>query len=105
MAAKADAPAAAHGTTTPPIPAGGAVAAAPSKKGGAIKQWIPAIAALLLAPVLSYAVAEYVLLPRMVKKLSAVKVGETAEEHESPAAEGKEEGKGHGEKGKEGKET
>lgn len=105
MAAKADAPAAAHGTTTPPIPAGGAVPAAPAKKGGAIKQWIPAIAALILAPALSFAVAEYVLLPRMVKKLSAVKVGETAEEHEAPAAEGKEEGKGHGEKGKEGKES
>lgn len=104
MAAKADAPAAAHGTTTPPIPAGGAAAAAPAKKGGAIKQWIPAIAALILAPALSFAVAEYVLLPRMAKKLASVKVGETAEEHEAPAAEGKEEGKGHGEKGKEGKE-
>jgi len=105
MAAKADAPAAAHGTTTPPIPAGGAAAAAPAKKGGAIKQWIPAIAALILAPALSFAVAEFVLLPRMAKKLASVKVGETAEEHEAPAAEGKEEGKGHGEKGKEGKES
>lgn len=105
MAAKADAPAAAHGTTTPPIPAGGAAAAAPAKKGGAIKQWIPAIAALILAPALSFAVAEYVLLPRMAKKLASVKVGETAEEHETPATEAKEEGKGHGEKGKEGKES
>ena len=105
MAAKADAPAAAHGTTTPPIPAGGAAAAAPAKKGGAIKQWIPAIAALIFAPALSFAVAEFVLLPRMAKKLASVKVGETAEEHEAPAAEGKEEGKGHGEKGKEGKES
>src|SRR3982750_1602096 len=104
MSAKADAPAAPHGTTTPPIPAGGAAAAAPAKKGGAIKQWIPAIAALILAPALSFAVAEFVLLPRMAKKLASVKVGETAEEHEAPAAEGKEEGKGHGEKGKEGKE-
>ncbi len=104
MAAKADAPAAAapaaHGTTTPPIPAAGAVA--PAKKGGAIKQWIPALAAVILAPALSFAVAEYVLLPRMAKKLASVKVGEAAEEHEAPAAEAKEEGKGHGEKGKEG---
>jgi len=108
MAAKADAPAAAHGTTTPPIPAGGAAAAAPAKKGGAIKQWIPAIAALILAPALSFAVAEFVLLPRMAKKLASVKVGETAEEHEAPAAEAKAEGGhggGHGEKGKEGKES
>jgi len=106
MAAKADAPAAAHGTTTPPIPAAGAPAAAPAKKGGALKQWIPAIAALVLAPALSFAVAEYVLLPRMTKKLATVKVGEAAEEHEAPAAEAKEEGHGggHGEKGKEGKE-
>jgi flagellar FliL protein len=100
MAAKADAPApAAHGTTTPPMPAAGA--AAPAKKGGAIKQWIPALAAVILAPALSFAVAEYVLLPRMAKKLASVKVGETAEEHETPATEPKEEGKGKGEKGKE----
>jgi flagellar FliL protein len=106
MAAKADAPAApaAHGTTTPPMAAGGA-AAAPAKKGGAIKQWIPALAAVILAPALSFAVAEYVLLPRMAKKLASVKVGEAAEEHETPAAEAKEEGKGKGEKGKEGKEA
>ena len=96
MAAKADAHPAPSSTTTPAVPV-----AAPAKKGGALTQWIPLIAAVVLAPALSWAVAEYVLLPRMQKKLSAVKVGETAEEHAAPAAEAKEEGKG--EKG--GKET
>lgn len=96
MAAKADAPAASS-TTTPPVPV---AAAATAKKGGALAQWIPLIAAIVLAPVLSWAVSEFVLLPRMVKKLGSVKVGEAAEEHAAPAAEAKSEGKG-GEKGKE----
>jgi flagellar FliL protein len=97
MAAKADAPAAASSTTTPPVQV---AAAATVKKSGALAQWIPLIAAIVLAPVLSWAVSEFVLLPRMVKKLGSVKVGETAEEHAAPAAEAKSEGKG-GEKGKE----
>lgn len=98
MAAKADAPAAASSTTTPAVPI---PAAAPAKKGGALAQWIPLIAAIVLAPALSWAVSEYVLLPRMVKKLATVKVGSEApaEEH-APAAEVKEGAKG--EKGKEG---
>ena len=101
MAAKADAPAAASSTTTPPV---AVAAAAPAKKGGVMAQWIPLIAAVVLAPVLSWAVAEFVLLPRMQKKLASVKVGEAAEEHAAPAAEAKESGGhggGHGEKGKE----
>jgi len=98
MAAKADAPSAASSTTTPAVPI---PAAAPAKKGGALAQWIPLIAAIVLAPALSWAVSEYVLLPRMVKKLATVKVGSEApaEEH-APAAEAKEGAKG--EKGKEG---
>lgn len=98
MAAKADAPAAASSTTTPAVPI---PAATPAKKGGALAQWIPLIAAIVLAPALSWAVSEYVLLPRMVKKLATVKVGSeaSAEEH-APAAEAKEGAKG--EKGKEG---
>lgn len=101
MAAKADAPAAASSTTTPAVPV--AAAAATPKKGGALAQWIPVIAAVILAPVLSWAVAEYVLLPRMEKKLAAVKAGDGAEEHAEPAQDAKGEG-GHGAKGKEGKE-
>jgi len=101
MAAKPDAHgAAAASTTTPPMPAAAAPTAA---KGGAIKQWIPVIAAVVLAPVLSWAVAEFVLLPRMTKKLAAVKAGDAPEEH-APAAEAKGEGKGEG-KGEKGKEV
>lgn len=97
MAAKSDAPAAhpPSSSTTPAIP----IAAPVVAKNGALKQWIPLIAAVVLAPALSWAVAEFVLLPRMQKKLAAVKVGETAEEHEAPAAEAKEEKGGKGEKG------
>lgn len=103
MAAKPDAAHGASSTTTPPMPAAAAGAAAAPKKGGAMAQWIPVIAAVILAPVLSWAVAEFVLLPRMTKKLASVKVGEAVEEHAAPAAEAKAEG--HGEKGgKEGKE-
>lgn len=103
MAAKPDAAHGASSTTTPPMPAAAAGAAPAGKKGGALAQWIPVIAAVILAPVLSWAVAEFVLLPRMTKKLASVKVGEAVEEHAAPAAEAKAEG--HGEKGgKEGKE-
>ena len=87
-------------TTTPAIP----VAAVPvAPKGGALKQWIPVIAAVVLAPVLSWAVAEFVLLPRLQKKLAAVKAGDAVEEHAAPA-EGKGEAKGEGKGEKGGKE-
>ena len=97
MAAKPDAAAAAPSTTNPPMPMAAAGAAPAAKKGGAMAQWIPVIAAVVLAPVLSWAVAEYVLLPRLTKKLATVKVGEAAEEHAPAPAEAKAEG--HGEKG------
>lgn len=60
-------------------------------------QWIPVIAALVLAPVLSWAVAEFVLLPRLQSKLAAVKAGDNPEEHAAAAPEAKAEG-GHGAK-------
>ena len=98
MAAKADSPAAASSTTTPAV---AVPSATPAKKGGALAQWIPLVAAIVLAPALSWAVSEYVLLPRMVTKLATVKVGsEAPDEHAAPAAEAKDAGKG--EKGKEG---
>jgi len=98
MAAKADAPPASS-TTTPAVPV--AAASAP-RKGGALAQWIPLVVAIVLAPALCWAVAEYVLLPRMEKKLASVKVGEAADGHpeappETHGTKGKE-----GEKGKEG---
>ena len=86
MAAKPEAPPAA---TVPPAPP------APPPSKGALAQWIPVIAALVLAPVLSWAVAEFVLLPRLQSKLAAVKAGDNPEEHAAAAPEAKAEG-GHG---------
>ncbi len=100
MAAKPDAAAPPASTTTPATPVAGAAPAA--KGGGGIKALIPVIAAIVLAPVLSWAVAEFVLVPRLEKKLATVKVGEAVEEHAAPEPEAKAEGGGHG--GKEGKE-
>ena len=97
MATKAEATAtpaaAAAAAATPAAPA------APAAKRAALAQWIPVIAAILLAPVLSWVVGEFVLLPRIQKKLAAVKVGEVAEEHAAPAAEPKSEAGGKGAKG------
>jgi flagellar FliL protein len=97
MAAKADVSPAGSSTTTPAVP----VPAPAAPRGGAA-QWIPVIAAVVLAPVLSWAVAEFVLLPRMQKKLASVKAGDVAEEHAAPAAEARAEGGAKGDKGKEG---
>lgn len=92
MAAKTpEAPAAAAGTTPP-------VSAPASAKGGKLTQWLPLLLAIVVAPALSWAVAEFVLVPRMEKKLAAVKAGEPAESHAEAAPEGGGEG-GHGEKG------
>jgi flagellar FliL protein len=51
-------------------PAAPAPAAAPPPAGG-IKSWFPVIAALLLAPVATWATVEFVLVPRLQKKLAA----------------------------------
>jgi len=82
-----------------PAPAAPAAAAAPA--GGA-KAWLPIIAALLLAPVVTWAIVEFVLVPRLQKKLAApAHQAESAASTES-AGHG---GGGHGAKeGKEGKE-
>lgn len=83
--------------TTPPIaPPAPPATAAPAAKS-ALAPWLPVIAAVLLAPVLSWAVAEFVLLPRLQKKLAPPKASEAAEEH-AATPETKSEG-GHGAKG------
>jgi len=55
--------------------------------------WIPAVAAILLAPVASIAVAQFVLIPRFQKKLAVPAVAETAPAEAAaaakPAADGK----------------
>lgn len=70
--------------------------AAPAAGGGA-GAWLPIIAAVLLAPVATWATVEFVLLPRLQKKLASPSA---AAAEESPAEHG---GSGHGAKPKEGK--
>ena len=85
-----------------------APAAAPDKApekapaaGSPIKALIPALAALLLAPAASWATAEFVLLPRLQKKLAAGPVAAApAEEAPAKASHGGKAGKA--EKAKEG---
>lgn len=95
-------------------PAEAAAAPAAAKGGGGIKAFIPAIAAVVLAPAACWGVAEFVLLPKLQKKLAAVApaagapAGEGAHAEEAahepePEAKGGHGGGGHG--GKEGGEA
>jgi flagellar FliL protein len=77
------------------------VASAPAKApAGGIKAWLPVLAAVLLAPAVTWATVEFVLVPRLQKKLAATATapGEHAAEPSAhaPAA--------HGKPGKDGKE-
>jgi flagellar FliL protein len=64
--AKAETPAA---PAKPGAPA--ADPAAPAASGGGAKAWLPVIAALVLAPAATWATVEFVLVPRLQKKLAA----------------------------------
>ena len=78
-----------------PVPEKAAPAASP------LKALLPALAALVLAPAASWATAEFVLLPRLQKKLAASPVATAPAEE--PAAKPDHGGKeGKAEKGKEG---
>jgi flagellar FliL protein len=96
MAAKADAKETKE--TTPPTEKTAApvaeAAAAPSPVAALLKAWLPAFLAIVLAPAASFAVGEFVLLPRLQKKLAAPPAA-LAESPAAAPAEG-------GEKGKEG---
>jgi len=77
--------------------------AASTKKGGGLKTWLPVLAAIVVAPAATFAVAQFVLLPKLKAELAAGVEG-GAEAH-APAAKKKAEGDkkekgGHG--GKEG---
>ncbi len=93
MAAKTEAPPAAAAAA-----AAATAAPAAAAKGG-VAAWLPVVAALVLAPAATWGVVEFVMLPRLQKKLSAPATPATAAaESPAPAAEGKEGGK----EGKEG---
>src|SRR3954469_6853536 len=78
-----------------PVPVAAPVARA------SLKALLPALAALVLAPAASWATAEFVLLPRLQKKLAASPVA-TSPAEEPATKSGHEAKGGHGEKGKEG---
>ena len=58
-----------------PAPAPAAAEAAAAPKGGGIAGFIPLIIALIVAPVLSWVVFEFVMLPRMKSQLLAAAGG------------------------------
>ncbi len=90
--AKPDTPPEPKETKEPKDPA---VAPAESSGGGGIKAWLPAMAAVLLAPAASFAVAEFLLLPRLQAKLNAPPVVQTEGASETSHG-GKEPAKGKG---------
>jgi flagellar FliL protein len=71
-----------------PVAAGG--------KFAGLKAWLPVVLAVVAAPATCWAVAEYVLLPRLQQKLAAAHAGELP----AAAAPAKAADKGHGEKKK-----
>src|SRR5882757_590810 len=102
MAEKPDAKAKdkdAPGAAAAPDKSGSSPAETPAQakaKGGALKAWLPAILAIVVAPATSWAVAEFVLLPKLQAKLAAV-----AAEGEGPhAGPGDKKSSPHGEKEK-----
>jgi flagellar FliL protein len=91
----------------PAAPAKGSAEAAPAVVAvavtggkGAIASWLPVIAAVLLAPAATWATVEMLVLPRMLKKLSAPVAAAPAAAAPAAAAEG--DGAKKGEGGKEG---
>lgn len=95
MASKTEAPAATPETAD--------ATAAPKKSGGLMGTLIPLLAVVVLAPAVSWAVAQFVLIPQLRKELTAAASEAPAPEAEHAAAAheggGKEAKGGHGKKG------
>jgi flagellar FliL protein len=117
MAAKPTEPAKGADAAHPPAaaPAAGdkeknaAPESAAKPAGGGLAAFIPLIAAIVIAPALSWAVGQFVLMPQLKKQLSApIDPHAATAEHgaaEAPAAEGEAKGGkegGHGKKGEAG---
>jgi flagellar protein FliL len=79
--------------------------AAAKPAGKPIAALLPVIAVIVLAPVLSFAVGQFVLIPQLKKQIAAMPAGAEgehgaeAEAHAEPAAESGGHGGGHGKKG------
>ncbi len=103
MAAKPDAKDAKDAKDAPPAAdkAGAPVADKAAGKAAGLKAWLPAIVALVLTPVVCFAVAQFVLLPRLQKQLALKPVvagegHEAAPAGEEPAEASSESGGEHG---------
>jgi flagellar FliL protein len=81
----------------------GAASAGAAAAGGGMSAWMPVIAVVVLVPVLSYAMAMFVIAPQLEKRFAAASAAQGAEgaagAHGSSGKEG-EHGKEGGEKGK-----
>lgn len=113
MAAKPTDPAkAADAAHAPPAPPAAAAAdkekgdeqeATAKPAGGGLTAFIPLIAAIVIAPALSWAIGQFVLMPQLKKQISAplpAHAAEAAPAAEEAPAEGKGGKEGKGEKGK-----
>ncbi len=96
MAAKADAK---EAPATPPAAA--EKEAAPAPKGGVLKTWLPVALAVIAAPAASWAVAQFLLLPKLEARLAAVHSGEIPAPAAKPAKPAKKEKPAGGHGGKE----
>jgi flagellar basal body-associated protein FliL len=89
-----------------PAAAPAAAETAPAAAAGGGGGWLPVIVVLVAVPVLSFVMAEFVLFPRLEKRLAAGGLAPAAEENHAakPAAgeHGKSQGEGHGAEGAEG---
>ncbi len=85
--AKAETPAAAAKPGAKPDGAPAADGAAPAASGGGAKSLLPVILAVVLAPAVTWATVEFVLLPRLQKKMAAAapNAAAPAGEHGAPA--------------------
>lgn len=74
-----------------PAPAEAAPSAPEPAAAGGFKAWLPAILAILVAPALTWAVAQYVVVPRLQKKLAlpSAKVAAAALATTAPANDGR----------------
>lgn len=75
---------AAKADKAPPPPEPVSASAAAASKGG-LRAWLPAVVSVVLAPAVTWATAEYVLLPRLQKKLALPPAAELAAEAQASA--------------------
>jgi flagellar protein FliL len=77
---------------------GDAHGAAPAAGGGGMKAMMPAIIAIVLAPAITFAVANFVLLPKFKASVAEAVAGGSAAEGEAGAHGGEKKAEAHGEK-------